>query len=75
MSGGEDHELGHAAKVGVSLECALDTSLRPTLEISPGPAPGADLGTVLGLTVKAALMATYGAYIPSPQMNLCPEGE
>ena len=66
MSGGEDHELSHAAKAGVALECALDTG--------QGPAPGADLGIVLGPTVKAILMAIYGAYISSPQTNLCPEG-
>ena len=66
MSGGEDHKLSHTAKVGVSLECTLDTG--------PGPAPGADLGIVLGPTVKATLMVTYGAYVPSPQTNLHPEG-
>ena len=66
MSRGEDHKLSHAAKVGVGLEHALNTG--------PGPTPGANLGIMLGLTVKAALMVTYGAYIPSPQMNLCPEG-
>ena len=61
MNRGEDHKLGHPAKVGVSLEHAPDTS--------PGPTPGADLGIVLGLTVKAALIVTYGAYVPSPQTN------
>ena len=58
MSRGEDHKLGHAAKVGVSLECALGTG--------PGPTTEADIGIMLGLTVKATLMVTCGAYIPSP---------
>ena len=75
MSRGEDHELGHAAKVGVSLEHTLDTGQGPALEIGPGPTPGANLGIVLGPTVKAALMVTYRAYIPGPKTNLHPEGE
>ena len=75
VSEGEDHKLVPAAKVGVSLGLALETGPGLTLEISPGPAPEAGLGIVLGPTVKAALMVTYRAYIPSPQMNLCPEGE
>ena len=70
MSRGEDHKLGHAAKVGVGLEHALDTSPGPALEISPGSTPEADLGFVLGPTVKAALMVTYRAYIPGPDEPL-----
>ena len=50
---GEDQELGHAAKVGVSLERALDTDPGPALEIIPGPG----LGVMLGPTARAALMA------------------
>ena len=75
MSRGEDHKLIPIAKVGVSLELALETHPGPTLEIGPGPTPEAGLGIVLGLTVKATLMVTYGAYVPSAQMNLHPEGE
>ena len=66
----EDHELIPTAKVGVSLELTLETGPRLTLEIGPGPIPEASLGIVLGLTVKATLMVTYGAYVPSPQTNL-----
>ena len=75
MSREGDHELGHAAKVGVGLECALDTNPGPTLESGPGPTLWANLRVMLGLTVKAALIATHGAYIPGPQMNLCLEEE
>ena len=64
MSEEEDHELIPAAKVGVSLELALETGPGLTLEIGPGPAPEAGLGIVLGPTVKATLMVTYGAYSP-----------
>ena len=65
MSREGDHELNHATKVGVGLGHPLDTDLGPTLEISPGPTPGANLGVVLGPTVRAALMATYGACPPA----------
>ena len=75
MSKGEDHELIPAAKVGVSLELALETGPGLTLEIGPGPTPEASLGIMLGLIVKATLMVTYRAYVPGPQTNLCPEGE
>ena len=72
VSEGEDHGLIPAAKVEVSLELALETGPGLALEIGP---PEASLGIMLGLTVKATLMVTYGACIPSPQMNLCPGGE
>ena len=75
VSKGEDHEIVPAAKVGVGLELALETGPRLTLEIGPGPTPEAGLGIMLGLTVKATLMVTYGAYISSPQRNLHREGE
>ena len=71
----EDHQLVPTAKVGVSLELTLETGPGITLQIGPGPTPEASLGIVLGPTVKAALMVTYRAYVLSPQMNLCPEGE
>ena len=75
VSKGEDHGLIPAAKVEVGLELALETGPGLALEIGPGPAPEASLGIVLGPTVKAALMVTYGACIPGPQTNLCPGGE
>ena len=68
---GEDQELSHTARVGVSLERALDTDPGPILEIIPG----ASLGVELGPTARAALMVAYRAYAPSPQMDLCPNGE
>ena len=71
----EDHGLIPAARVEVGLELALETDPELVLEISPGPTPEASLGIMLGLTVKATLMVTYGAYIPGPQMNLCPGRE
>ena len=71
----EDHGLIPAAKVGVSLELALETGPGLTLEIGPGPAPEASLGIGLGPTVKATLMVTCGACISSPQTNLYPRGE
>ena len=71
----EDHDLGHAAKAGVSLEHAIDTNPGLTLEIGPGPAPGAGLGVMLGPTARATLVATYWAYTPGPQTNLCLEEE
>ena len=67
MNEGKDHGLIPAARVEVSLGL--------TLEIGPGPTPEAGLGIVLGPTVKAALMVTYGACVPGPQTNLCPGGE
>ena len=70
MSKGEDHSLIPAARVEVGLELALETDPELVLEISPGPALEASLGIMLGLTVKATLMVTYGAYVPHPQMNL-----
>ena len=72
---GEDHRLVPAGKVEVSLEPALETSPGLALEISPGSTPEASLGIMLGLTVKAALMVTYGTWVPGPQTNLCPGGE
>ena len=75
MSKGEDHWLIPTAKVGVSLELALETGPGLALEIGPGPTPEAGLGIMLGLTVKATLMVTYGVCIPGPQMNLHPGGE
>ena len=75
MSGEGDHELDHAGKVGVSLEHTLDTDPGPTLEIGAGPAPGANLGVMLGPTARAILMATYGACTPGPQMSLHLEEE
>ena len=71
----EDHELVPEARVGVSLGLILETGLGLTPELNPGPTLEASLGIMLGLTVKAAIMVTYGAYAPSPQMDLCPEGE
>ena len=75
MSGGEDHRLISAAKVEVGLELALETSPEITLETGPGLTPEAGLGIVLGPTVKAALMVTYGVYVPGPKTNLCPGEE
>ena len=75
VSKGEDHELIPSAKVGVSPGLALKTGPGLALETGPGLALEASLGIILGPTVKAALMVTYGTYVPSPQSNLCPEGE
>ena len=75
MSEGEDHKPVLADKVGFNLGLTLETSPELALEIGPGPTPEAGLGIILGLRVKAALMVTYSTYVPSPQMNLCPEGE
>ena len=75
VSKGEDHEPVPTAKVGVDLGLALETSPELALEISPGPTPKASLEIILGPIVKATLMVTYGMYIPSPQTNLCLEGE
>ena len=75
VSKGEDHQLIPVAKVEVGLELTLETGPGLALEIGPGPTPEAGLGIVLGPTVKAALMVTYEAYVPGPQMNLYPGGE
>ena len=75
VSEGEDHGLVPIAKVGVSLELTLETGPGLALEIGPGPTPEAGLGIMLGPTVKAILMVTCGACIPSPQTNLHPGGE
>ena len=72
---GEDHELIPEARVGVGLGLVLETGLGLAPELSPGPALEADLGIMLGLTVKAAIVVTYGVYVPGPQMDLLPEGE
>ena len=71
----EDHKFIPEARVGVSLGLILGTSLGLTPELSPGPALEANLGIVQEPTVKAAIMVTYGAYVPVPQMDPCPEGE
>ena len=72
---GEDHKLVPKARVGVGPGLVLETGLGLTPDLGPGPALEAGLGIMLGPTVKAAIMVTYGAYVPSPQMDLCPEGE
>ena len=56
----EDHELVPKARVGVGLGFVLETGLELTPELDSGPTPEAGLGVVLGLTVKAAIMVTYG---------------
>ena len=72
---GEDRELVPEARVGVGLGLILGTGLGLTPELSPGIALEVSLGIVWEPTVKAAIMVTYGAYVPSPQTDPCPEGE
>ena len=72
---GEDHELIPKARVGVGLGLVLGTSLGLVPEHGPGPTLEANLGIMQEPTVKAAIMVTYGAYVPSPQMDPHPEGE
>ena len=75
VSKGEDHRLTPTARVEVSLEHALETDPELVLEIGPGPIREANLGIVLGPTVKAIFVVTYKVYVPGPQMNLCPGRE
>ena len=72
---GEDHKLVPEARVGVGLGLILGTGLGLAPELGPGPTLEANLGIVQGPTVKAAIMVTYGAYVPSPQTDPHPEGE
>ena len=72
---GEDHELVPKARIGVSLGLVLGTSLGLTPELGPGLTLEASLGIMQGPTVQAAIMVTYRAYVPGPQMDLHPEGE
>ena len=72
---GKDQELIPKTRVGVGLGLVLGTGLGLAPELGPGPTLEADLGIVQEPTVKAAIRVTYGAYVPSPQMDPCPEGE
>ena len=65
----EDHELVPKARVGVSLRLVLGTGMGLVPELNPGPGLEANLGIVQEPRVKAAIMVTYRAYVPSHPMD------
>ena len=72
---GEDHKLIPKARVGLDLGLILGSGLGLIPELGPGPTLEANLGFMQGPTVKAGIRVTYGAYVPGPQTDPCPEGE
>ena len=67
----EDHKPIPKAREGIGLGLVLGTGLGLTPGLGPGPALDVDLGIEQELTVKATIMVTHRAYVPSPQTDPC----